>query len=195
MNFLAHIYLSGEDEDLMIGNFIADAIRGKQIENYSPAVQRGIRLHRKIDAYTDSHAVVAESKDRLRADHGKYAPVIVDVFYDHFLAANWQKYHDQELQTFIKQVHKTLRRNFRILPQRVQGFLPFMIAHKWLAGYARLEGVRASLKGLSRRSRFDPQMDRSVDLLHREYEAFGDDFARFFPDLRNYVRETIKNET
>ncbi len=187
MNFLAHIYLSGDDDELMIGNFIADSVRGKKFADYPQRVQHGILLHRAIDAYTDSHAIVHESKDRLRPRFGKYAPVIVDVFYDHFLADNWDEYHDEPLKQFTRRVYKTFRKNRRLLPERVRGFLPFMMANDWLANYAKLSGIERALWGLSRRSKFNPEMDKSIAVLEEQYVDFADDFERFFPELEKFV--------
>lgn len=195
MNFLAHIYLSGEDDELMIGNFIADSVRGKKFEEYPQRVRHGILLHRAIDSYTDSHDVVHESKDRLRPRFGKYVPVIVDVFYDHFLAVNWHKYHDEPLKQFTRRVYKTFRKNRRLLPARVSGFLPFMTANDWLANYAKLSGIERALWGLSRRSKFNPEMDKSVAVLEERYEEFAGDFERFFPDLKAFVETELARIT
>ncbi|HMW61547.1 MAG TPA: ACP phosphodiesterase [Leptospiraceae bacterium] len=189
MNYLAHIYLSGEDEDLMIGNFIADSVRGNQLADFPEGVRKGIVLHRKIDSYTDRHPVVTESKNRLRPEFGKWPPVIVDVFYDHFLAAGWEKYHAEPLPAYSKRVYKILKKRKELLPERVRGFLPYMIYGNWLVGYSKLSGVEQALRGMSRRSRFNPEMHKAVDVLKKQYEGFQDEFERFFLDLQAHVAE------
>jgi len=191
MNYLAHIYLSGSDEDLMIGNFIADSVRGRDLENYPESVRRGIVLHRKIDSFTDRHPIVHESKNRLRPEFGKWPPVIVDVFYDHFLAAGWEKYSEEPLAAFSKRFYKTIRRRKDLLPERVRGFLPYMVYGNWLLGYSRLSGVEQALRGMSHRSRFNPGMHRSVSVLEKQYGAFQEEFERFFVELRAYTAECI----
>jgi len=102
MNFLAHLYLSCDNEDLMIGNFIADFIRNKEVKDYSPEIQKGIFLHRQIDTYTDLHPMVKKGTHRLQKYHRKYSPVIVDVFYDYLLANNWERYSGKAWMIFAK---------------------------------------------------------------------------------------------
>ena len=103
MNHLAHLYLSGSDPDLMLGNFIADAVKGKQVELYALGVQNGIRLHRAIDTFTDAHPVVRQTKAHLYAGYSKFAGVILDIYFDHFLAIGWANYHPQPLADFVDQ--------------------------------------------------------------------------------------------
>ncbi|MCE9598229.1 MAG: ACP phosphodiesterase [Spirochaetia bacterium] len=193
MNYLAHLFLSGADEEIMIGNFIADSVRGSELASFPPGVQKGITLHRQIDSYTDRHPVVTESKNRLRPEFGKWPPVIVDVFYDHFLAAGWNKYSDEPLKGYSKRVYKILKQHKAILPERVRGFLPYMIYGNWLVGYSKLSGIEQTLRGMSNRSRFNPQMHRAVSVLRAQYDGFQDEFERFFVDLRKLV-ETKSHE-
>ena len=99
MNYLAHTYLSGTDSDILVGNFIADAVKGRQVDNYSEKIQQGIHLHREIDTYTDSHEVTKRSKSRLYEKYRHYSAVIIDIFYDHYLAVEWNNYHQQNLES------------------------------------------------------------------------------------------------
>ena len=108
MNFLAHLFLAGNDEGLIIGNFIADSIRGKETNNYPESIRRGIVLHRQIDHFTDTHPVVKRTVQRLRKSSEKYAPVVSDVIYDHFLAANWNQYSSIPLKQFANQSYHFL---------------------------------------------------------------------------------------
>src|SRR5688572_9191539 len=138
----------------MIGNFIADAVRGKQILQFSSGIQKGILLHREIDAFTDGHEIVAKTKNRLRPAYGKYAPVIADMFYDHFLAANFSKFSEIPLCTFTEKTYSVLQQHWEILPERVKYFLPHMMQHNWLMSYAEIRGINQALTGLSRRTTF-----------------------------------------
>src|SRR5437763_302491 len=140
MNFLAHIYLSGDDPQLMIGNFIADFVKGKKKDDYPLKIKQGIELHRVIDDFTDHHPVTARSKNRLRMKYGKYSGVIVDLFYDHFLAADFSEYSDLSLQEFSQRTYDILNKNKSVLPDGVIYFLPFMIERNWLLNYATIEG-------------------------------------------------------
>ncbi|HFC00601.1 MAG TPA: DUF479 domain-containing protein, partial [Phaeodactylibacter sp.] len=116
MNYLAHLFLSFDDEDILIGNFIADFIQNKAVKNYSPAIQKGIYLHRQIDTFTDSHPMVKQGTHRLQAAHHKYAPVIVDIFYDYILANNWERYSDESLDDFCKKTYRILEKRINDLP-------------------------------------------------------------------------------
>ncbi len=122
MNFLAHIYLSGDNDFIKIGNFMADGIRGKQFEHFPEDVQKGIILHRFIDTYTDSHDIFRQSTKRLHEKYHHYAGVIVDIVYDHFLAKNWSKYSDENLEDFINRFYNSLHENYAILTEKTQGF-------------------------------------------------------------------------
>ena len=132
MNFLAHIYLSGEDEGITIGNFIADGIKGKKYKKFPLKIQKGILLHREIDTYTDSHPIVKQSTARLHKNYSHYSGVIVDILYDHFLAKNWNQYHELPLDEYVENFYDLLRNNFTILPTRIQRMMPYMIADNWL---------------------------------------------------------------
>lgn len=189
MNFLAHAFLSGDDPDILFGNFVADSIKGKMIQRYSGNFLKGIELHRAIDTYTDEHAIVRQSVSRLQPQFRKFAPVITDIYYDHFLAANWHQYSQADLTTFSHDVYKILLRNHAILPPRSKRILPWMIAQNWLVGYANLKDLQRVFNGMSRRTKFDSGMDKAVDFLQANYTTFEDDFRSFFPHLERFCRD------
>jgi acyl carrier protein phosphodiesterase len=191
LNYLAHVYLSGSEPELMIGNFIADAVRGKQVLLYPEKVQQGIYLHRQIDAFTDSHQVVAQTKARLRPAYGKYAPVIADMYYDHFLAANFKQVSGLDLQPFTEKTYSILQANFEDLPERVQQFLPHMIRHNWLLSYSQLSGIHQALSGLSRRTSFESGMETAARELEENYPLYEADFNRFFPKLLEFTNNWL----
>ncbi|GAA4023330.1 acyl carrier protein phosphodiesterase [Hymenobacter glaciei] len=193
MNFLAHLYLSGAPTaacytDVLVGNFMADSVPGRQLENYAPAVQAGIRLHRAIDTYTDQHPVVRRSTKRLReAGYGKYAGVISDMFLDHFLARSFAEYSAESLTDFAKRVYGLLQGREAEMPPRVQQMLLYMVQHNWLLGYAETEGIRRALGGLSRRAVAGSGMETAATELEANYEAYEADFREFFPQLREHA--------
>lgn len=193
MNFLAHIYLSGKDEDLTIGNFIADPIKGKKYLNYPPGIQKGILLHRAIDYYTDTHPVARKSTSRLFAQYSHYSSVIVDIFYDHFLAANWKDYSDVPLEIFIADFYLLLEKRFSVLPAPVQQFFPYMVEQNWLLSYASVSGIKKILYQMNRRTQGRSKMDLAVNELREYYSEFEKDFKEFFPDLQNFSQEKIKS--
>ena len=184
MNFLAHAYLSGSDENIIVGNFIADHVKGKAVERYSEKIMAGIRLHRRIDAFTDLHPVFRKSTARLRESYGRYSGVIVDMFYDHFLARNWSNYSAVPIRQFTSGIYKVVMRHFLILPPKTRRILPFMAADDWLAGYAYLEGLNLALNGMSHRTNFKSGMEHAVEALKKDYDLFKTEFEEFFQDLR-----------
>ncbi len=183
MNFLAHLYLSGDSDEVMIGNFITDFIKGKDGISYPPEVYLGILLHREIDSFTDRHPLVAESKQRLWQKHRHYSSVIVDIFYDHFLAKNWPEYSSTSLKEFACHSYSTIQRFGNILPPKAQQVIPHMIANNWLLNYAKLEGVNRALHGMAKRAAFRSSMETAIDDLQKDYEKFARDFREFFPEL------------
>ncbi len=189
MNFLAHLYLSGNDDDIIIGNFIADMVKGRQINGYRSGIVEGIKLHRKIDDYTDAHPVVRQSKARLRGKYRLYSGVVVDMYYDHFLAKNWQQYSDYDLGEYVGRAYGILSSSMDILPERARYILPFMIDNNWLVNYADPEMLSHNFGGMARRTPFDSKMETAVDELLQNYEEFGSEFRAFFPELKEYVAE------
>lgn len=184
MNFLAHIYLSGDHELVKIGNFMADGIRGKQFENYHSEIQKGIILHRFIDTYTDSHPLFRKSTKRLHEKYHHYAGVIVDVFYDHFLAKNWNLYSDEKLEVFVARFYQSLQDNYDLLSERVQGILPYMIEHNWLVSYQTVDGIHKILTQMDGRTKNESKMRFSSNELREYYTDFENEFSFFFDDLK-----------
>lgn len=183
MNFLAHIYLSHQHPLEMIGNFMGDGVRGRDFSHLPQAVARGVQLHRFIDEFTDNHHVVELSKQRLRPQYRKYSPVIVDVFYDHFLALQWENFHEEKLSDFVEKTYQFISQNAELLPASTRRMLPYMIEHNWLYSYRKIQGIDRALSGLSRRASFHSKMEYSSAALEEHYEHFENEFNAFFPEL------------
>ncbi len=192
MNFLAHIYLSGDNDELKIGNFIADGIPGNKYKHYSKEIQKGILLHRQIDSFTDTHPVVRKSKKRLHPRYRHYAGVIIDILYDHYLAKNWSVYSDVDLNEYAKQFYDLLMANHHILPEKIKYLLPYMIKGNWLYSYRTLEGIEDVLIGMNRRTKNKSKMNLAIEDLKLHYSEFEDDFTSFFDDLRNISAKQIE---
>jgi len=186
MNFLAHIYLSGNNESITIGNFIADGIRGKKYKNYPKDIQIGILLHREIDTFTDAHPIVRQSTKRLHKNYSHYSGVIVDILYDHFLAKNWHKYSETPLDIYVEKFYKSLEDNFEILPERTKKMMPFMIADNWLLNYANIEGIQRVLDGMNRRTQNKSKMNKATTELNTYYSEFENEFTLFFNELISF---------
>lgn len=189
MNYLAHTFLSGNDDELLLGNFIADAVKGKQLTLYPAGIARGIKLHRFIDTYTDTHPVVSKTKARLRPLYKKYAPVVADLYFDHFLASRFGEFSSESLQSYTSRVYTLINENFELLPERVQYFFPYMMRQDWLSSYAEVTGIGQALAGLSRRTSFESGMETAGDELQLNYSAYNEEFSIFFPELIAYVEE------
>lgn len=189
MNFLAHAYLSGEEEEILIGNFIADHVKGKQFLQYSEGIAKGILLHRQIDDFTDQHEIVKQSKARLRDKHRHYAGVVVDIFYDHFLAANWSSFHHEDLLSYSQQIYQIISKYQTLLPQKSLYFFQYMLKNQIFEAYTHIEGIHKVLTGMSRRTPFSSGMERASESLLMYYEEFQEEFYTFFPLLIDFVAE------
>lgn len=185
MNFLAHLYLSGNDSEVMTGNFIGDFVKGRDLLNrHAAGVVKGIELHRHIDAFTDSHPIVSLSKKRLWPKYRHYSGVITDIYYDHFLARNWDMYHAELLPDYADACYGMLEKQLDTLPEGVQFMLPYMVKGNWLVNYGKLEGIRRALGGMARRASFVSNMELAVDDLEEFYPDFEREFMMFFPELK-----------
>lgn len=183
MNFLAHIYLSGDNEMVTIGNFVADAIRGNKYKSLSAEFQVGVKLHRHIDTFTDAHPIVRQSTKRLHKNYSHYSGVIVDILYDHFLAKNWSSYCEIPLSKYVDNFYDSLKAHFDMLPDRFQHLTPFMIADNWLLSYAEIEGIQRVLNGMNRRTQNKSGMDKATNELKLYYSEFESEFTQFFEEL------------
>ncbi|MFD2824603.1 ACP phosphodiesterase [Lacinutrix iliipiscaria] len=191
MNFLAHIYLSGNNDLVTIGNFIADGIRGKKYTMFPKDIQTGILLHRQIDTFTDAHKTVRESTKRLHENYSHYSGVIVDILYDHFLAKNWNNYSHVPLDVYVDNFYDSLQDHFEILPTRIQKMMPYMIADNWLLSYATIEGITKVLEGMNRRTKNRSKMNLAVNELEAFYNEFEDEFTRFFDELITFSNQKL----
>jgi acyl carrier protein phosphodiesterase len=195
MNFLAHLFLSGDNPKVKIGNFIGDFVKGKNLtERFDADVAKGIALHREIDWFTDTHLIVKQSKDRLRPKYRHYSGVIVDIFYDHFLAKNWNNYSKELLPDFAEAFYIMIKQHDAILPEDVKYMMPYMINGNWLVNYSKLEGIQKALSGMARRTRFESKMEESVADLQENYEDFKKEFEVFFPELIANSETWIKKQ-
>lgn len=192
MNFLAHIYLSGANDFVKIGNFMADGIHGKNFDEFHPDIQKGIRLHRAIDSFTDFHPTFRKSKHRLHEKYGHYSGVIMDIFYDHFLAKNFTYYCKIPLKTFAQDFYQLLDEHFDLLTEKAQKMLPYLKEDNWLVEYASIDGIAHVLYNMDRRTRFKSKMQFSVDELNLFYDDFENEFKIFFEEVQDFVKSKME---
>ena len=192
MNYLAHIYLSGKEHQVILGNFMADSIKGNQYKNYPKQIQKGILLHRHIDSTTDAHPSFRNSTKRLHANYGYYSGIIADIFYDHFLAKNCNDYATISLEEFANKSYQLFKENHALLTPQIQYILPYMVQNNWLYNYQYLEGIADTLSGMNRRTKNKSGMDKATYELMDYYEAFEADFRVVFRTLMQRSEKFIK---
>ena len=191
MNFLAHLYLSQEHTNILIGNFMADGIVGNKFSQYPEEIQKGIFLHREIDTFTDAHELVKKSKRRLNERYRHYKGVIIDIFYDHYLAKNWQEYSAIPLNLYVQSVYQLLQDNVHLLPDRTKEMLPYMIEYNWLYNYQFTEGIQRVLNGMNNRTKQQSHMHLAVEDLLKNDTDFEEDFKLFFKELRIFSHQKL----
>lgn len=187
MNYLAHIFLSGNDDEIIIGNFIGDYVKGKDYNLYSPNVKKGILLHRRIDSFTDRHKIVHQSMSYFAPRYHKYAGIIIDILYDHFLVVNWARFSPQLLEDFKDNLFDCLKYNYNILPDRVQFFLPSFIKNDWINIYRSIEGIINVLIRMSMRTTLPDYTDFAREVIRKYYVQLQSEFLTYFPDIIRYV--------
>ncbi|MCW3805122.1 ACP phosphodiesterase [Plebeiibacterium marinum] len=191
MNFLAHLYLSGGVNKVMLGNFIGDFVKGNKYRSFSPEIQKGILLHRKIDAFTDKHSIVKQSSSRFKPCYQRYSSVVIDVIYDHFLAKNWNQYSTEPLNKYVDHVHSYLLRHYFSLPPRVKGFLPFLIKSRRLENYQHLWGIEKSLTIMANYSSLPNKSECAIKIIREQYHELDLEFNLYFTELRQMVNLEI----
>ena len=189
MNFLAHIYLSGDSREILIGNFIGDYVKGKNITGYPDEVKQGIMLHRMIDSFTDSHSITRSSKKIIAEKYGLYAGIVVDIYYDHFLSANWDLYSEMPLREYIHDRYRLLDSGFSIFPAGVKSWFPYFIKSNWLETYIHFEGLNMVFKRMSYRTSLPDHSDYAVNQLKENYDFLKENFIDFFADMREMVQK------
>jgi len=189
MNFLAHIYLSGDSKNILIGNFIGDYVKGKKITGYPEEVKQGIMLHRKIDSFTDSHMLTHSSKKIIAEKYGLYAGIVVDIYYDHFLSVNWHLYSEIPLREYIQNRYSLLDSGFSIFPAGVKSWFPYFIKSNWLETYIHFNGLNMVFKRMSYRTSLPDHAEYAVSQLKENYDYLKENFLEFFTDLREMVQK------
>jgi len=187
MNFLAHIYLSGTNEQVRIGNFIGDHVKGRSYQNYPEKIKEGILLHREIDSYTDNHHLVKETMNFFRPSYRRYSGIIVDMIFDHLLAANWNEFHPDQLNKFAKTFYRSLVKNYRILPRPVKYFTPFIIQNNRLYSYKDIKGIQEAIQIMANHTSLPDYTDQAIATLEKNYSEIKDLFILFMNDIDRHV--------
>ncbi len=189
MNFLAHIYLSGDDDDIKIGNFLGDFVKGRlnKLTNaqYSEGVIKGMALHREIDFFTDNHLLVRQSIDRLQPKYHKFSGIVIDMFYDNVLAKNFHQYSAISLEEYAQNFYELLEKRKTEIPEPMERMVKSMVSRNWFLSYKSYEGIEWALTGISKRLSFESGIENATEELRKDYDLYEAEFQLFFPEIIN----------
>ncbi|MEH2230408.1 MAG: ACP phosphodiesterase [Nostoc sp.] len=187
MNYLAHLFLSQYTTGFLIGGLLGDFVKGNVEHIYTGDIKKGIYLHRKIDVYTDTHNIFCSSKRLISPKRRRFAGILIDLFYDHFLAKNWSEYSNIELFHFSQHVYNVLQSNQDLLPESLKLILPSMISQDWLTSYREVAAVENALKRISARVKRENDIKSGIEDLLSNYQQLESNFLDFFCDLMSYT--------
>ncbi len=187
MNYLAHLYLSDTDPGSLVGSLMGDFVKGKVGHEFEPSLRQGILLHRRIDSFTDAHPLIRRSKARISPEFRRYAGILVDIFFDHFLARQWNCWSDTPLDEFASSVYGILGERQETFPERMQRSMRYMVSNRLLQSYREIGGVHHALRGMETRLKRPSRLGDSISELEENYRGFNSDFGQFFPLLIEYV--------
>jgi acyl carrier protein phosphodiesterase len=194
MNYLMHLYLSGDAPETLVGNMMGDFIKGRLDERYPPGIRRGIELHRSIDSFAAANPCFIRSKHRIDPSFRHYRGVLVDVFYDHFLARHWEEYRSIAYRDYVRQCYEILAGYEEVLPERLRQYLPRIFTADWLLTYPHTEGVASVLARMSKRVSRPNPLATGIGELTLSYGRLLEDFRVFLPEIEVYVRELLEEE-
>ena len=192
MNYLAHAHLSFGLPQILIGNMISDFVKGKKQYDFSPMIQKGIRLHRSIDSFTDAHPVTKEMKEVFKPAYGLYAGAFTDIVYDYFLANDSNEFTtDQELELFSNNSYFQIEKSLAELPPGFQQIFPFMKQYNWLYNYRLQQGIQKSFAGLVKRAKYMEDPDTAYRIFTENLQQLNLHYAEFFPLLKIHANHTL----
>lgn len=186
MNYLAHLHLGGQKPAQLLGSLYGDFVKGLLPGRFPADIEDAIRLHRRIDTFTDAHPLIKQAMARFPTERRRYAGIVIDVFFDHCLARDWARYSDVPLQAFIRKVYQVLA-NEPALPERLAIIAPRMAAQDWLGSYVDFESVGDALAGISRRLSRPEGLAGAMQELRGLYQPLSEDFREFYPQLQAFV--------
>jgi len=188
MNYLAHLYLAVGSDEFLLGSLMGDFVKGNVENRYSNAIEQGIIFHRKVDAFADSHSATMHCKQLFSSERRRFAGVIVDICYDHFLSKHWLSFAGVGLDEFARHVYTVLQEHYETLPERLQVALPRMRRQNWLEAYGTLKGVEITLNRISKRITRQDMLFGAVNEVSDNYDRLEKNFFAFFPDLIDFAR-------
>ena len=191
MNYLAHATLSFANPPVLVGNMISDYIKGKKKFDFPEDIQKGIMLHRMIDAYTDTHPATKAAVKIFKLAAGNYAPVFTDVVYDHFLAKDQNEFLAGKLETFAEETYSILNSYSYLLPEKFKAILPYMSSQNWLLNYRNATGIESSFNNIFKRAKYLEKNDEVFSCFNENYQVLQNCYNDFFPDVKNFARQEL----
>jgi acyl carrier protein phosphodiesterase len=194
MNFLFHMFLSGEDDRILTGNFMGDFVKGPLAGRFPERIRQGVTLHRRIDSFASRDDLFQQSRRRLDPHYGLYRGVLVDLFYDHFLVVEWDSWSEEPLDVYLARSRSIIERQRGDLPERLQGLVP-IIFEELLPSYGTVAGIARALERMSRRVVRENPLAGAESELELNYEKLRADFRGFLPLVRRFAADFVAAET
>ncbi|MBU5637616.1 DUF479 domain-containing protein [Geomonas sp. Red69] len=194
MNYLFHLYLSGDDPATLTGNFMGDFVKGPLADRFPEPLRQGLELHRRIDSFAQKHQGFTNSRLRIAPEFGLYRGILVDLYYDHFLATGWGQWHQEPLPVYLKRVRRIVEGNRSLLPEPLQRLVP-VIFEDMIPSYLTTDGVAGALERMSRRVKRSNPLAGGGRELTRNYHALQEDFLEFLPEVHRYAQEFLQRRT
>lgn len=188
MNHLAHLFLAAPGAESLIGNLAGDFVKGPLADRFTPGIRAGIQQHRRIDAFTDSHPSAGEFRRVLTPEHGHYARVIADMFFDHFLACRFEEFAGESLEAFLQRTFATIDPHAGELPGRLREVYPHIRDEQWLQSYRRIDSIHFALQNMSRRFSRKPALAPATHFLVDAREELERHFEVLFRDIMAFSR-------
>lgn len=191
MNFVAHQYLSFENQSLQIGNLLGEIVKGNQYIRYKDEIQKGILLHRSIDSFTDSHDIVKQSSSYFHQTQHKFAPIIIDVIYDYFLIKHWNNFSEIPFENFKSNCYQLFKDEYNSFPKKLQETIFYLLKYDWFENYSTIEGVQKTLKGIGSRTKYQNNLHQIIPEFEKNYSNLENDFQNFFPQLQSHCKKFV----
>jgi acyl carrier protein phosphodiesterase len=189
LNYLAHLYLADDDPESVIGSLMGDFVKGRIGDELAPAVRWAVLVHRRVDSFTDAHPVVKRGKCRMRPEYRRYAGILLDLFYDHFLAVKWSRYSPLPLEDFARRVYRILQTNQCAITAPMQRSMNYMVSNELLQSYREIAGIAHALRGIEKRLKRPSRLSGAIVELRVNYRDLEEDFVEFFPELTRYTQQ------
>lgn len=193
MNYLAHAYLSFNNPEILIGNLIADCVKGRQVYDFSKSIQHGIQLHRKIDEYTDNHPIIREIQKLYTRSAGRYNRVFLDVTFDHFLAIDSLNEPPEGWQKFSEWCYLQIDKNTNETPPIFRRLFSYMKKEDWLYNYRYKWMMQRSFERLTQRAKYLPDNANIFSAFEQNYQELQEGYGQFFPELKEFVESNSNN--